>query len=421
MKLRKSGQVLLAAVVSAGVGLGLTSCGASNTIDFVYVTSSKNNPGQINVYEADSLSGALTQIPDSPYSSQGRNPVAEVAAPNGKNLYVVNRDDNTVVQFAIGSDGKIYPQHTCNTPGSQPNQIAINSAGTLLFVTDYYAPTGAGLAPYSASNPGPGDLVTYPLNADGSMGPSANCTPVAQSAANGASLSYVTLGSAPSGVNVLANGASVYVTQSGPETVNGVSSTYGQIAGFQIGSGGVLAPAPGSPYLAGVQPSAITSDPRSQWVYVTDSKQNTLTGYIVSSTGLLTTFASGPVNTDVFPDSVTIDPQGKFIYVANYNANDVSAYAINLATGVPSALAGLSAYATDAEPTCIIIDPGLGRFIYTSNFQGNTVTGIRLDPNTGSLSGNQNSPYPTAGQSTCAAAIPHGNHATQHVQAGPGQ
>ena len=421
MKLRKSGQVFLAAVVSVGVGLGLTSCGASNTVDYVFITSSKNNPGQINVYRADSLSGALTQIPDSPYSSQGRNPVAEVTAPNGKSLYVINHDDNTVVQFAIGTDGKLYPQHTCNTPGSEPNAVAINSAGTLLFVADYYAPTGPGQAPFSAANPGPGDLTIYPLNADGSMGPSANCTPVAQPAANGTSLPYVALGLGPSGINVLANGASVYVTQTGQESVNGVSTTAGQIAGFQVDSSGVLTAAPGSPYPAGTQPSAIASDPTSRFLYVTDSKQNQLTGYTIASTGLLSTFASGPVNTDVFPDAIVVDPQGKFIYVANYTANDVSAYAINQSTGVPSSLAATSAFGTDTGPTCIIIDPGLGRFIYTSNFLGNSVTGLTLDPNAGTLSGNQNSPYPTAGQSTCAAAIPHGNHATQHVQAGPGQ
>lgn len=420
MKLRKSGQLLMAAVVSVGVGLGLTSCGASNTIDYVFVTNSKNSPGQINVYRADSLSGALMQIPDSPYSSQGRNPVGEVTSPNGKNLYVINHDDNTVVQFAIGTDGKLYPQNTCNTPGSEPNAIAINPAGTLLFVADYYSPTGPGQAPYSDANPGPGDLVVFPLNANGSMGANGKCTPVAQPAGNGASLPYVALGLAPSGVNVIANGASVYVTQSGPETVNGTTSTLGQVAGFQIDSSGVLTAAPGSPYPAGTQPSAIASDPTSRFLYITDSKQNQLIGYTIASTGLLTRFASGPVSTDVFPDGIVVDPQGKFIYVSNYTASDVSAYAINQATGVPSSLAGTRAYATGTGPTCIIIDPGLGRYIYTSNFLDNSVTGLRLDPNSGSLTGNQNSPYPTAGQSTCAAAIPHGNHATEHVQATPG-
>jgi len=69
MKLRKSGRVLLATAASFGIGLGLTSCSPSNTVDYVFVTASKNNPGQISVYRVDSESGALTQIPDSPYPS----------------------------------------------------------------------------------------------------------------------------------------------------------------------------------------------------------------------------------------------------------------------------------------------------------------------------------------------------------------
>ncbi|MGC2604434.1 MAG: beta-propeller fold lactonase family protein, partial [Silvibacterium sp.] len=126
MKFSKTGQALLTAAVSIGIALGITSCGQSNTIDYLYVTASKNNPGQISVYRVDQESGAITQIQDSPYPSGGRNPVAEVTSPNGADLYVVNHDDNTVVEFAIGTDAKLYPQHTYQTPGTEPNAIAIN-------------------------------------------------------------------------------------------------------------------------------------------------------------------------------------------------------------------------------------------------------------------------------------------------------
>ena len=94
--------------------------------------------------------GALTQLAQSPYPSGGRNPVAEVVSPNHENLYVVNRDDNTVVQFAIGSDGKLYPQATVNTPGGFPVGVAINPAGTFLYVVDTYQPG------YTDATPGPG-------------------------------------------------------------------------------------------------------------------------------------------------------------------------------------------------------------------------------------------------------------------------
>jgi 6-phosphogluconolactonase len=411
MKLRKSGRVLLAAAAFLGMGLGLTSCSPSNTIDFVFVTASKANPGQISVYKVDSLSGALTQIPDSPFPTGGRNPVAAVTSPNGKFLYIVNRDDNQIVQFAIGTDGKLYPQQTCNTPGSAPNALAINTAGTLLYVVDVFSPEFPGGPVFSTSNPGPGDLVAYTLDAtSGAIGGS--CTPVTQTFVDGNGVTqtatYVPVGLSPTGVNALANGNSVFVTA----TETSGQSTLGIVDAFNVNSGGTLTVGSGSPYQAGTAPSAVASDPTSRFLYVTDSRQNQLITYTILSTGILDSSQNPPVKTDTLPMSLTVDPRGQYIYVANYNSADVNAYAIG-STGTPSAIAGATSFATGAGPSCVIVEPGLGRFVYTANFIDGTVTGFELNPNTGALTSNQNSPYLSAGQPTCAAAIPHGNHSTQ--------
>src|SRR6185437_14396306 len=268
MKFSKAGQALLAATVSLGMGLGMISCGQSNTIDYVYVTSNKNNPGQIAVYRLDQQSGALTAIKDSPYPSGGRNPVAEVTSPNGANLYVVNHDDNTLVEFAIGTDAKLYPGHTYQTPGTEPNAIAISPDGTLLFVLDTYEAT------YSDQNPGPGALVVYPINKDGSLG--ANLT-------NG-NLPYWPVEFAPSTINVTANGEFAYVANA--NTNNPETNPRGTVSAFAVGSDGTLTP-----------------------------------------------LSNGPFGTGTFPDAITIDPSGKYIYVANYSSSSISAYAITQSTG----------------------------------------------------------------------------------------
>src|ERR1700761_4992997 len=163
MKLSNVGRIALAMMVSLGLGFGTTACGPSNTIDFLYVTASKQNPGQISVYKVDSEAGTLYQITDSPYAT-GRNPVADVASPNGKNLYVINHDDNTIQEYAIGTDGKLYPQQTCNMPGSYPSQLTVNKAGTYLYVVETYQPN------FSLSIPGPGAMVVFPINANGQLG-----------------------------------------------------------------------------------------------------------------------------------------------------------------------------------------------------------------------------------------------------------
>jgi 6-phosphogluconolactonase (cycloisomerase 2 family) len=391
MKFSKFGRIALASVVSLGLGFGATACGPSNTIDFLYVTSSKANPGQINVYKVDSEAGALIPILDSPYPSGGRNPVADVASANGKNLYVVNHDDNTVVEFAIGTDGKLYPQQTCNMPGSYPTQLAINKAGTYLYIVETYQPN------YSTNIPGPGALVIFPINSTGGLGPSNNCTPVA----NGTN-AFFPVGNNPVAVNVLASGSYVYA----------VNETDATISAFQVGSSGALSLI--GTYPVGVAPNAAASDPTSKFLYVTDGAANQLIGFLIQLNGTLIAMQT-PFKTDNLPDAVEVDPRGIYAYVANYNANDVSAYAIDRATGNATQIAGSTTYAVDAGPLCILIEPSEGRYIYTANFLGNTVSGLFLNPANGMLSAVQNTPFKAAGQPTCSAAITHGNHAVETV------
>jgi 6-phosphogluconolactonase (cycloisomerase 2 family) len=391
MKFSKFGRIALASVVSLGLGFGATACGPSNTIDFLYVTSSKNNPGQINVYKVDSEAGALIPILDSPYPSGGRNPVADVASANGKNLYMINHDDNTVVEFAIGTDGKLYPQQTCNMPGSYPTQLAVNKAGTFLYIVETYQPN------YSTNIPGPGALVVFPINSTGGLGASNNCTPVA----NGAN-SFFPVGNNPVAVNVVASGSYVYA----------VNETDATISAFQAASSGALSLI--GTYPVGVAPNAAASDPTSKFLYVTDGAANQLIGFLIQINGTLIAMQT-PFKTDNLPDAVEVDPRGIYAYVANYNANDVSAYAIDRATGNATQISGSTTYAVDAGPLCILIEPSEGRYIYTANFLGNTVSGLFLNPANGMLSAVQNTPFKAAGQPTCSAAITHGNHAVETV------
>jgi 6-phosphogluconolactonase len=387
MKLSKSGRIALASVVSLGLGFGATACGPSNTIDFLYVTASQQNPGQISVYKVDSEAGILYQITDSPYGSGGRNPVADVASPNGKNLYVINHDDNTVVEFAIGTDGKLYPQQTCNLPGSYPSQLAVNKAGTYLYIVETYQPN------FSLSIPGPGALVVFPINANGQLGATSSlCQPVP----NGTN-AYFALGNNPTSVNVLANGNFVYAVNQSDAT----------IAAFQVGSDGVLSSI--GLFKVGTNPNALASDPAGKFLYVTDGATNQMYGFLVQSNGSLVMMAK-PFQTDNLPIAVAVDPRGIYVYVANFNANDVSAYSIDQSTGNATPLAGSSIYAVGNGPLCLLIEPSEGRYIYTANFLSNTVSGLALNPATGGLSAVQNTPFRAALQPTCTAAITHGNH-----------
>ena len=69
-----------------------------------------------------------------------------------------------MVQFAIGTDGKLYPENTYNISGSLPTAAAIDAAGKFLYVTFTYQNTP--MARYTPANPGPGGVTVFPIKSD---------------------------------------------------------------------------------------------------------------------------------------------------------------------------------------------------------------------------------------------------------------
>jgi 6-phosphogluconolactonase len=407
MQLRQPGTWLLAAASIAVLSLLMLSCGASNTIDFLYVTSNLQNPGQINAYEVDSESGAVHQIADSPYPSGGRNPVYEVAAPNGLNLYVANHDDNTIVEFAIGTDGKLYPQTTTNTPGTEPVAIAINSSGTALYVLDYYAPAAPGQPSYTDLNPGPGALIVYPVNTNGSLG-----TPLSVGAAN-----YFPVQCFPTNLTVTPNGNFVFVTNTNAvvvttsppvtgtvPTLPATCPSYGTVSAFSVGSS-ALTPVSGSPFStgSGSEPTGILSDPGNGSIYVTDSHLNQLYTFSIQSSGALSLASTVVTGTMPMGGTIVAGSSGEFLYVTNYHDGSISIYSIS--SRLPSLIT--TSNAGSSGPLCVLADPNTHRFLYTADYIGGAVGGAELNPSTGTLITNQGSPYVSSGQPTCVAAITH--------------
>jgi 6-phosphogluconolactonase (cycloisomerase 2 family) len=402
MKFNKSGQLLLVSAASLLAAGLLTACG-TNTVDFVYVTSSQaagsNNYGEIDVFEVNSESGFMRQIPTSPFPSGGRNPVADAVSTDFQNLYVANEDDNSIVQFIIGSDGKLYPQNTVNTPGSFPLAVAVS--GSNLFVVDLYQP----LKTCSTTAPCSGAVAVFPIAAASGTTPSgALGTPLL----NG-SLNYWPLnlpGNAshvlqPTGIAVLPSGAALYVT------AYDTTAQTGYVFGFSIGSDGTLtALNSGVPVAAGIKPSAIASDSTGSYVYVTDATAGTVLGYAVQS-GALVALTSGTGGGNSFPagtqpSAVIADPTGGFLYVTNSLDATVTAYSMNA-----GALTPINSFATGLQPVAIGIDPSMHHYLYTVNFLGSTVSGFQIDSTDGSLINTQSSPYRSNALPTAVVAIPH--------------
>src|ERR1700754_4728916 len=89
MKLRKIGQLSLAAIVSAVLLFGATSCRQDFTTAFVFTVGTQYN--QIGSFKESSETGALTNAPGSPFGSGGTNPSRIIVLSGGRYLYVLNQ------------------------------------------------------------------------------------------------------------------------------------------------------------------------------------------------------------------------------------------------------------------------------------------------------------------------------------------
>lgn len=428
MKLKNIGRAALATALSLGIGLGATACSRDYTVAYVYATSKSS--GAVAAFAVDYQSGALTQINGSPFAASGSNPVpvAVVASPNGKYIYVVNNFTSSIEVYAVGTDGKLYGQSTPSTLGSLPTAAAIDSTGSFLYVTVTLQPG------FTTASPGKGGIDIFPITAStGALG-----TPTLVPTGNNpvsiaVSAPYCYSGTDSVTLNASCNNGAghnvVYAYVLDLEGSTTQTSAVPTILGFtQNMSQGTLTMLSGSScstvasaictgYPAGVQPSGIAVEPTTRYVYVTDEVTNQILGYQIDSngTGNLTGLKSSPTPTGLFPMALTIDPRGKFLLTANYNSSTIGSYTISTADGSLSAVAGTSAAAVSTGPTCVTIEPALGIYVYTSNVIDGSISGEQMNASTGALTGIANTPFPTSTLPSCIVAVANGSHSQSIV------
>ena len=406
MKFSKLRQLLLVSAIGLGVATLFSGCQLV-TIDYLFVATSASTisgskstcpNGEIETYAVDSQSGAIRSAQPQ-VCSGGTTPTALAISPDYGNLFVANQVDMNIVHFEVAANGVLTKKDSVSLP-TTPVAMAVSPNGNTL-----YAVSGTSSATLSA--------YTLSSGAVGSAATQINLTIPG----------YPSDLIVPTGINVLTSGSAVFVTAYdlsayNPGGITTSNANPGWIFAFTTGSGGALTPTPGSPYNAGVKPSAVVSDPTNRYVYVTDFASNQLIGYGIYTGYSLNFLQNGPYKTGGQPTSASIDPRGKFIYVSNSLDSSVTAYVIDLPTGTPSTAvnsSGSATNSTDTQPVSVAVDPALGRYVYTANYLGNSISGFRLDPTAGTIKQTQATPYPTGFHPTAIVLAPHGNHSTQSV------
>ena len=395
------GRAARASMLSLAMALGVTACSNDYTVAYLYMTTAKTLPhGLINGYQVDYQSGSLLPLADSPIDAGGRDTVGLVVAPNNLFLYTVNNFDSDVVEFAIGTDGKLYPQHTYNITGSLPTAAAIDAAGKFLYVAFTYQNTTTGAELYTPANPGPGGVTIFPINSDNTLG----------------APSTVNVGRNPVGIATSAVGNFVYVIEQDSAVTanllgfseNATTGALTPLAGVTINPGNV----PSTGFATGVSPSGILGDRTASHLYITDQTANQVASYSVGTSGRPTPIAGGTAQTEAGPMGMAFDLSGKYLYVVNYTANTIDGFTLG-SSGQPVRSTVAASVQTGTGPTCVTVtgapsnaNPSHGIYLYTSNALSNNITGEQLNPQDGSLDQIQGTPFSGSGLPSCAVTVP---------------
>jgi 6-phosphogluconolactonase (cycloisomerase 2 family) len=319
-----------------------------------------------------------------------------VVAPNQLFLYTVNNFDSDVTEFAIGTDGKLYPQTTYDIAGSLATGAAIDAAGKFLYVTYQYQNNANGSELYTPANPGPGGISVFPINSDNSLGKPFS----------------VNVGRSPIGIATSSVGNYVYVIEQD-------SATSANLLGFsENATTGALTPLPGvtvnpgnvvsTGFASGTSPSGILEDKTGTHLYVTDSILNQVWTYTVAS-GIPT--VASTTGTDAQPMGMAFDLTGKYLYITAFSANALDLYTLN-SSGQPVRSA-MTSVQTGTGPTCVTVsgapsnaNPTHAEYLYTSNQLDATLTGEQVNQQDGTMAQLQGSPFGGSALPTCTVTVP---------------
>ena len=211
----------------------------------------------ISVFSVGS-GASLTEVGGSPFAvtnllspSSATSPVSLAIRASTNFLYVVDQNNNLVLtyQFDPNTGFVSNPNPNLLPPvlvGTSPSSVAINPAGTFMFV----------------ANSGSNNVSGFKINNDGSLS-AMDKSPFAAE-----------LG--PSSAAVDPSGQFLYVTDKGSN----------QISGYRITAGtGDLTPTVGSPYNTGAGPIFVAISPINKYLYVSNNSAATISGFLIDPTG----------------------------------------------------------------------------------------------------------------------------------------
>jgi len=236
----------------------------------LYVANVGSN--NISIFSIDATSGALSQVPNSPFQV-GMSPTGMVLAPSGNALYIIGASTEPgsleVMSLTNGVPISNNPIIQVAQTGVNPTSIAVTPNGSFLYT----------------ANTTDNSISEFMVNSDGSLHTPAQ---VFFQAAN-----Y----SAPVALQVDNSGKFLFVA----------NKTSNNVAGYSVDTDGGLTILISSPFPTNAQPIALATDPKGQYLFVANLSNPAI-------------------------ESFTLDTaNGTLIYVASYRigGNSASSLAVS--------------------------------------------------------------------------------------------
>jgi 6-phosphogluconolactonase (cycloisomerase 2 family) len=382
-------RLLLVLAVAVEVFFTL-SCGSNNSTaatsgtGLLYLAAQGNST--LTGYGITLGSGGLTGINE---VSTGTNPVAIAITPAVDALFLTSTSSNFVTSYSISSDGSLTVGSNTKT-GSTPQGLTVDPSGKFLFVANQassnisvYTISGTALTPVANS--------PFTTIAPGTITPTG---PVSVAVPPVGNYLYV--------ANQFTNSVSVFSYDS---------------------TSGALAPAPGSPYTVGTAPSAVAVSPNGAFLLVSNSGSSNVGSYAICVTvsatcatpdGSVSQVSGSPFSAGLGPSAIAFDPGFNFVYVVDQQSNQVSQYSFGTGSGVLTPLSP-SAVSTGTTPVSIAIRSGavstdignptlnLTDYAYVANIGGTSLSIYTLTTGSGQLTV-LGAPFTTNGQPSAVAA-----------------
>lgn len=194
----------------------------------------------------------------------------------------------------------------------------------------------------------------------------------------------------PSAIATDPSGHHLYVANegAGPQ-----GSSPGTISQYSIGRDGTLTAMPMQ--ATGATPTAITIDATGHYAYVANFADGDgisphvggVSQYTIAASGALVPMTPATVDGGVGTSAVALHPTAAFAYVANYTEGTIMVFALGRDGAIgPTPLSTVQLAGTDPKPlpNAMIIDP-TGAYLYVANFGNSTIGQFSIDGVTGAL------------------------------------